>query len=795
MGLNLNYIPLNYLETYFVDKDTGLPLSGGLVYFYNDNQRNQLQTVYKISGTPPNYTYDPLPNPCVLSAAGCFQDAVGNDIVPYAQAFDTNGNLQLYYIKVYANDGNGGPGVFQWDRQGVPNEGAKEETTQQYKNYITNGQFKTHWDLPNSGAITLDQTIVSPGLWVYERSTGSAAADFVSFTRYGSYVSSPGSHPRYSCRVKCTSNHPGDAFKKLSYSFRDVNKFASEDGKMTFYFEAKTNNAAPLPVTFKITKFYGIGGSPTEEITIKQFALTPSWVKYSVSFSFGTNVGKNIGNADDDAVALSLSFPADAIFDADFTNFVLVDDVVALTSFPIMLDEEFFEGSAFNFTAINPAHDKSKLHLPVVCGVNGWEYSDADVGKIFECMYEAGGATILKSPKPGEYLCNGASLETDKTDPYGCPNSRLQKILFSYDTNMPRFGTGLEYHYARQPDLNDSVTHIVATNNTALNATAPTDGTIPTGFTFGEISPGSASYGFSAILDSNGLVYIKQNQLGASNGSAGNGTSGFTITTYAPVIPDINVSYALDVPSVVGLAGTYLEISSHNTDYYMWFTIDGSGVDPALPGKTPIKVALLSSYSLAEGQQMITDAFNGYTMYGITPVAASTMTAGCWYDWYSGTSQHIYVWYQIAGLGSDPALSSAFGIKVALSGTETAAEVAYATMFAINNATYALPDTRGLHMRSWSADLPPPLSAYIYRDPDAKERSAFFRGLAGNKVGSSQTSQGIAHVHTNLFDTSGGIAGGTAKTPNPGTFAINTESTGGLQANVNNMYVMHVIKY
>ena len=134
--LDPHYIAAFSIEDVLLDKDTGAPLSGGLVYFYEDNQRTVLKPVYQISGTSPNYNFDTqLPNPVVLSSIGTFQDALGNPQIPYFYPYttDADGNLieDLYFIAVF-NSG----GVPQFTREAVP--------------YIGN----TGGDLGESGVIT-----------------------------------------------------------------------------------------------------------------------------------------------------------------------------------------------------------------------------------------------------------------------------------------------------------------------------------------------------------------------------------------------------------------------------------------------------------------------------------------------------------------------------------------------------------------------------------------------------------------------------------------------------------------
>jgi hypothetical protein len=148
MSLDYKYIPLGDLQVLMVDKDginpdSSLPLTSGKVYFYKDSARSELKSAYTLSGSPSNYTYVPLPNPCILSSVGTFVDDTGNDIVPYLRPYadDDSTIVELYYIVVTNSDD-----VFQFSRSAVPylpDQGADPiDNTVQPINYISNGQFE-----------------------------------------------------------------------------------------------------------------------------------------------------------------------------------------------------------------------------------------------------------------------------------------------------------------------------------------------------------------------------------------------------------------------------------------------------------------------------------------------------------------------------------------------------------------------------------------------------------------------------------------------------------------------------
>jgi len=142
MALDPRYITAIDLSPYLVDKDSGAPLSNGVVSFWQDDARTVPKLVYELSGAPPNYTYTALPNPIILSNAGTFQDAAGNNIAVYYFPYDSqlpDANVQLYYITV-----TNSMGTEQFTREAWPNIVTNESeslTQANISNGLINPQF------------------------------------------------------------------------------------------------------------------------------------------------------------------------------------------------------------------------------------------------------------------------------------------------------------------------------------------------------------------------------------------------------------------------------------------------------------------------------------------------------------------------------------------------------------------------------------------------------------------------------------------------------------------------------
>ena len=100
MAIDPRYIPAFSIEEVILDKDTGAPLTGGIVTFEQANQPGILKPVWQITNTSGVYSYTQLPNPMILSAIGTFQDALDNPVVPYFLPFDENGDPEYYRVIV-----------------------------------------------------------------------------------------------------------------------------------------------------------------------------------------------------------------------------------------------------------------------------------------------------------------------------------------------------------------------------------------------------------------------------------------------------------------------------------------------------------------------------------------------------------------------------------------------------------------------------------------------------------------------------------------------------------------------
>jgi len=81
------------------------------------------------------------------------------------------------------------------------------------------------------------------------------------------------------------------------------------------------------------------------------------------------------------------------------------------------------------------------------------------------------------------------------------------------------------------------------------------------------------------------------------------------------------------VAAAAGIAGTYFTASTPTTNYYVWFTFDGTGDDPALPAATAVPVALVTgddAAAVAGKIQAALDAITGFTASVLTDTVTLT---------------------------------------------------------------------------------------------------------------------------------------------------------------------------
>lgn len=164
----------------------------------------------------------------------------------------------------------------------------------------------------------------------------------------------------------------------------------------------------------------------------------------------------------------------------------------------------------------------------------------------------------------------------------------------------------------------------------------------------------------------------------------------------------------------IGQSG-YFTIDTPSTDYYVWFNINGGGVDPSVGGRTGVRIdvnwgdsantvaaavaaAVNPLLELNSGAVGAVTTITG-TIHGVGSVAAGTLTGqtinttqtgvtppittGQYFLLNSSTTQY-YVWYNVDGGGGDPGVAGRTGIQVNIATGDSGTSIATATAAAID---------------------------------------------------------------------------------------------------------------
>jgi len=820
MSLNPQYVTAPNLQEYFVDKDSGLPLAGGKIFFYSDVNRTTPKTVYELEGNGANYTYVPLPNPIILSAVGTVQDNDGNDVIIYYFPFDASGNEELYYIVVQNS-----LGVPQFTRSAWPNpngSGGSVGGSFSPYNFIPNGQLLEHTNLANN-AIVAGSNVLAQGGFTFEftpAGSGTPSVNTSTFLVQNNNIEAPQS-PRYLLNVACTVVNGLDTQKTLRVKWADVNKFSTPNSIYTFAFYA-TSNLGSVPVTINLIKYCGTNGSVVpplalSTITIENNVDAPL---YNINLTFGNNDGLNVDTVNNnDYVALEISFPTSMVYDIDFSDFLLVaqpeGSITTVTAFPVQTNEDMMTRGVMGWAeTVDP--NGMDLFLPPILTRAGMTWDASQVGTVGMSIMPILSPTSLPAPQHNMMPCDGSSYLTNGHASNGVPFSRLAAYLQNdgLANNLPLYGTGSNYVSCLYPLSGATNTTMrIVYNIAGGGSTQPADGLAPnaTGFTFAPkyaytgVFTGTASRGLQANIINNtstleGVCLNGNSLTNTLQDGAGVNATGFTIVRNdtATALRAFQTN-SFTITTVTGAAlvkagsGRYFFIGINATQYYMWFNVDGANTLPAVGPNFQVNIS--STYSAADVADCVREALSTFAASDITITGTPPITAGVssYFTFYSNPAslRSFYVWYYISDLtvpGADPMpVGITTGIRVSILSTDTPQEIRNKTQFAINTYQFSAPDFRGMFFRAGD-----PNATW---DLDAVNRWSYIANNFGNAPGTFEYQQFLAHNHT--FTSLAQIAPNNAmEGGTPYLFQTqNTGTSGGTETRPVNATIYPFIRY
>lgn len=319
------YIVASDLQQYIVDKDTGGPLSGGIIKFYEDESRTTPKDVFILSGTPPDYSYTNIGSEIELSAVGTVQYN-GADTVVYYKPFNADGDIQRYYVTVESSQN-----VPQFTRAAWPNFVESNAVAGGTNNFIINGQFLNNI-VQTAKPINSTNTVLAPSgqeqLYSYgaffelEKDVANGTNDQVTFNRFNPGDTSVESNPLFYLNYEVTAVTGGsETFKSLIVDIKDVRSFQGQ--AITISIAAKSSSLSTI--TCSVIQSFGTGGSPSADVTtlFGSASLTASWQKYEFTGIVPSVSGKTLGNNLNDNLGIAIGLPLNATCSIDLTNLQL----------------------------------------------------------------------------------------------------------------------------------------------------------------------------------------------------------------------------------------------------------------------------------------------------------------------------------------------------------------------------------------------------------------------------------------------------------------------------------------
>lgn len=360
------------LQDYLVDKD-GQPLSAGVITLFSDTQRSLLQPWYMQQGTNPPYSYVPLPNPMVLSAAGTIQDVDGNDVIPYFYPYTYNpftdsytNVFNAYYITVYNSDGE-----LQFTRSNFPfvaNSGSTSPVDTN-ESLLVNNVFWRNSGITNvgtggnspTGTISINSInytywtlapsqhdgYIMPDISYFKNSTdGTESISFPTFvSSFPDQILVGDITPECYMNINCSA--PGSSTTRyvqipLSLHIDSLSGFTED----TFTLQAMSVDNLNEVLTVGIYQFCGTGVT-TPAISQQTITLGPGWNKFSLNLPIPSAQGVTVGAGGDDALYIQIGFPTNGSFNVNIAvpsfylsnsaatnSFQTYDEVNAIASSP-----------------------------------------------------------------------------------------------------------------------------------------------------------------------------------------------------------------------------------------------------------------------------------------------------------------------------------------------------------------------------------------------------------------------------------------------------------------------------
>ena len=327
----------------------GQPLVNGIVSCYENNSRTIYKNWYYQSSAnagSSSPTFNALPNPLTLSAAGTICDVNGNDVIPYFYPYDEldNATPQRYYITIYDQYGK-----LQFTRSYFPynitSVNATGNTVVEQNLIINNRYWRNNY---TSNALTATGTTPAwnTGVWTYQydlsavlpyyyatlapsQHDGFSMPDFCYLTQntgatdilqFKSFPQSDGPiltddiTPQYYLNYQCTGTGSNTVDKLLQFPLSYQLLSIAPGTTLTFTIQSLNNGSTSATFSVYLYRFLGsdVSSTPANDpkVLIGNFTTTTAWTKYvSVPIEFPITDGLTISSLASDSAYYIQIYP------------------------------------------------------------------------------------------------------------------------------------------------------------------------------------------------------------------------------------------------------------------------------------------------------------------------------------------------------------------------------------------------------------------------------------------------------------------------------------------------------
>lgn len=666
----INYYLTPHFHVVFREED-GTPLSAGNVYFFKDSDKVTPKAVYEDKNGSVA-----LPNPVKLNNAGIIAKSNGTP-KPIYYADDEDYYIEVYR----AGEGPGDTPIQTVEEFNSPLADFPQPSieTSNLTNYILNPQYRYYVEqsFANADLPSATEVGIAEEGWFFYRDTANST-NSIEFKEFAAGQLDVPYNPKYYLEFECTIAGT-ESRKDIIFPFRDVISFSNLVNSYGLW--VRSDTGSPSTIQLVLRQDFGSGGSSTVETIIDTYTVTTSWTQVSsLAFTVPDVAGKTIGSAGDDRFQIVLRMPLNQICRLQFVNNQLnISEILydfnytssekesiqkKAYEFPDGTDDDYGYTPVWNGEEYVYRNDTGKIEL--------WLLGDQpDYTLLFDGStyvrtdYVTGTNNKVRYDRLYQKWDNDSVIGNGNAFGYGsdgfAPTLYSNTAIFTNTnpgsvTDWADFDTGFTITTIQQsgtkgfssvfkPHRRLFFIDTIRVTNTA-NGDVTDTSDVDTGFTFTKVQDGDGSNpeitdiqtnaastlsgGESFLISSTTTDYYVWYKVdGIGTDPAIGGRTGILVELQSTD----NSSYVArrtnqvlngnEITKVVCNAastlsgGEYFLANSVSTPFYVWYTVDGVGADPAVGGKTGILVEVASSDTDAQVAQKTSKTISSY--YFIVP--------------------------------------------------------------------------------------------------------------------------------------------------------------------------------